>query len=384
MLNKLVIIARAGWISRNGVTYFQDNDGYYIDSIAPLFERIDVISREINEAELLRVHYAYRFSNKNIRLKRGMEPFRLRHPYQILVAVFTTLKTLVNADVVYSFVNTVRGSLYLLLASYMFRKKTIAYNGSNRKDVLAAYGISGLRNKLSLFLENEAMKRADARIVTGPLLYARYSVLGPTFMATPLSRVLQKEAGQRAPRGVRESIRLLSIAHLRKEKNFDILIRACGVLRERGMRFELNVVGDGLVRPELEKLAHSLGVNDCVVFHGYISDLEELSKQYCHNDILLLASQVEGFPRAVWEAIHFGLYVILAEVGGVGSIFDNNDMHILKHPTPEAYADAILEVSRNPEKLFSSVQSAQAKFDKLFAQSPVEQFQNCLAILGNE
>jgi glycosyltransferase involved in cell wall biosynthesis len=272
----------------------------------------------------------------------------------------------------------------LLLASCVLRKKTIAYNGINREDVFAAYGTSGFRKKLSLFLENEAMKRADARIVTGPLLYVRYSTFGPTFMATPLSAVLQKKTDQRSPRSMGESIRLLSIAHFRKWKNLDILIRACGILRERGVRFELNVVGDGLMRPELEKLVHILGLNDCVVFHGYISDPEELCRHYRHNDILLLASQVEGFPRAVWEAIHFGLYVILAEVGGVESIFDNNDMHILKNPAPEAYADAILEISRNPEKSFASVQSAQAKFNKLFAHSPVEQFQNCLALLGNE
>ena len=77
---KLVIISRAGWTTRNGVAYFQDNDGLYIDGVSRFFESVDVISRNLDKAESSSIKYGYQFLNKNIRLISGMERFSKRRP----------------------------------------------------------------------------------------------------------------------------------------------------------------------------------------------------------------------------------------------------------------------------------------------------------------
>lgn len=382
-LGRLAVISRAGWITHDGVRYFQDNDGFYLDGIACYFEVVDVVSQEFVVGSDAVPNYGYRFKSHLVRLLSGMEPLSLKHPLRWFQRNAVILYALWKADLVYCFVNTLRGSIYLLIASIVFRKSTIAYNGTDRDALLRASGMDGLKAWVRLTLEKSAMRCADARIVTGAVLYSRYEELPLTFMAAPVSAAIQAYPFSMPRRESRGSeLRLLCVAHLRALKNISVLIHACRILKDKGMAFCLNIVGDGPTKSELMRTAESLGISLQVRFHGYVNDPAVLVNHYRKNDVFLFASTVEGFPRAVWEAIHFGLYVITSRVGGVERLFSSDDMTILNRSEPEEYANALLAIAADPEKRRMAVEAARARFQKLFQCDAFGQFGQCLQVLA--
>jgi glycosyltransferase involved in cell wall biosynthesis len=382
---KLVVISRAGWMRDAMGVRFQDNDGQYIESIALLFGQVVIIGREYSY-DAPRVNYQFRFRSPNIKLVDGMGPISWSQPLKMLSSVWLALREMMTADVIYCFVNTARGSLYLLFARWFFRKPALVYCGTDRETLLASEGRPRLERILLVQLERLAMRQASARIVTGPRLYNKYKFHVPTVMTAPVSSLLSIEGPGRVDLKTKKSplCRLLCVSHLRAMKNIDSILHACKDLLDQGVPFRLHIVGDGDHRQKLEARAIALGLDRHVHFHGYITEAERLARLYSENDVFVFASTVEGFPRAVWEAIHFGLYVICVSVGGIEDIFGNEDMTILPQPDPELIAKSVAIIARNPTAAARAAASARQKMTQLFTQTPAEQFESCLADAMNK
>jgi glycosyltransferase involved in cell wall biosynthesis len=62
--------------------------------------------------------------------------------------------------------------------------------------------------------------------------------------------------------------RILSVGRLVPKKGFDVLLRACGELRRRGIDFDLRIVGGGELHDELLILAEQEGIADRVRLVG--------------------------------------------------------------------------------------------------------------------
>src|SRR5437867_3912598 len=63
---------------------------------------------------------------------------------------------------------------------------------------------------------------------------------------------------------------ILSIGRLVEKKGFDILIDAAALLRRRGLKFKVEVVGEGPLRRSLEERIHSLGLDDTFTLRGML------------------------------------------------------------------------------------------------------------------
>ena len=110
----------------------------------------------------------------------------------------------------------------------------------------------------------------------------------------------------------------------------------------------LRIVGDGPARPELERLAAALGIEDKVTFTGWCRDLNEV---YGGADVVLLSSLNEGTPVAVIEALAAARAVIATSVGGVPDVIQDGKTGRLVPPrSPEAFAAALDELSRDPSR----------------------------------
>ncbi|MFA7717369.1 MAG: glycosyltransferase [Candidatus Absconditabacterales bacterium] len=70
------------------------------------------------------------------------------------------------------------------------------------------------------------------------------------------------------------------------------------------------IIGDGPERPSLEKLVHSLGLQDNIVFLGM---QKNIFKYLNVADVFLYASEVEGFPNVLIEAKEVGLPIITSD-----------------------------------------------------------------------
>lgn len=98
-------------------------------------------------------------------------------------------------------------------------------------------------------------------------------------------------------------LRLVSVARLSYEKNFNYLLNTCKLLNEAGIPFVLHHAGTAKKPEVIEEikqyiLDHSL--QDQVILHGFSNDAKIILDQ---ADIFLSASHTEGHPVAVLEAM---------------------------------------------------------------------------------
>src|SRR5262249_26345278 len=109
--------------------------------------------------------------------------------------------------------------------------------------------------------------------------------------------------------------RILSIGRLVPKKGFDVLVRACGELRRRGVEFELRVIGGGQLRDELRALAAKEGVGDRVHFLGsrtqaeVIAELAE-AELFALSPVVMPNGDRDGIPNVLLEAMAAALPVV--------------------------------------------------------------------------
>ena len=80
------------------------------------------------------------------------------------------------------------------------------------------------------------------------------------------------------------------------------------------------LVGDGILRSELEARVHQLGIDDNVQFLGYRNDVEGILGLL---DTFVLPSLEEGMSNAVLEAMAHGLPIIVTDSAGSFEIVEN-------------------------------------------------------------
>ena len=104
-------------------------------------------------------------------------------------------------------------------------------------------------------------------------------------------------------------LRVLFVGRLSAAKNVAVLLRAVAQLRDAGIVLCCTIIGDGPERAALDRLCAELDLADRVTFAGGLPFTAVLD-HYAQADGLVLASQTEGWPKALAEGMAFGLVCI--------------------------------------------------------------------------
>jgi len=143
--------------------------------------------------------------------------------------------------------------------------------------------------------------------------------------------------------------RIITVARLDEwEKGVGQVIRAMPLVRARIAGAEYVVVGSGMIRAELEKLAGECGVTPSVRFAGRVSD-EELSRLYASSAVFAMPSSKEGFGIVYLEAWRYGLPVVAGNRDASPEVVDDAVNGLIVDPTsPEAIAQALVRLLEDP------------------------------------
>ncbi|ADV65822.1 glycosyltransferase family 4 protein [Deinococcus maricopensis] len=118
------------------------------------------------------------------------------------------------------------------------------------------------------------------------------------------------------------------------------LLRAWAAARRPG-EARLVFAGDGPLRPDLERLARDLGVQDTVTFAGWV-DADQAGALLDASDLLVLPSHHEGQPLSILEAMARGLAIIATRVGGIPDLIEDGVSGLLVPPgDPDRLCDAL-------------------------------------------
>jgi phosphatidyl-myo-inositol dimannoside synthase len=142
---------------------------------------------------------------------------------------------------------------------------------------------------------------------------------------------------------------ILTIARLEdRYKGHDVVMRALPLIRAHIPDVRWVIVGDGPLRPGLERLAAAQGVADSVHFAGPVSD-EERDHLLSRAHVFTMPSRLpaggfagEGFGIVYLEANARGVPVVAGNVGGAVDAVEHGRTGLLVDPTDHlAIADAI-------------------------------------------
>lgn len=155
-------------------------------------------------------------------------------------------------------------------------------------------------------------------------------------------------AAMRAELGVADDeVLSLTVANLRKNKDYPNLLRAARLALDAEPRLRFAAVGQGPLVQEVAALHADLDLGDRFLLLGFRRDVHDLMAA---ADLFTLASAHEGLPVAVMEAFANGLPVVATAVGGLPQQVSDGIPGTLVPPgEPQALADALVAVSRDAQ-----------------------------------
>ncbi len=123
-------------------------------------------------------------------------------------------------------------------------------------------------------------------------------------------------------------------------------------VHEYGLAFSAVIIGDGELKPQLEKLLGEYRLTACVHMLGSIAHQRWL-EILAASDILLMPSEYEGISIALLEAIAAGVVPVVARVGGQNEIVSHNAGVLIPHGDNELqeYVGAVRRLLSDPSVL---------------------------------
>jgi glycosyltransferase involved in cell wall biosynthesis len=151
-------------------------------------------------------------------------------------------------------------------------------------------------------------------------------------------------------------VKLLAVGRFARTKGFDVLLKACKVMMDRGFKFKLTLVGSGFQGPLLKNLHHRLDLGDCVDMPGFLSH-DQLTHLLRTHDMLVVPSVVhssgdrDGIPNVIMEALSHRLPVVATDVCGITEVVRHGETGLIApQKDPEALADAIMDMAADRER----------------------------------
>lgn len=137
-------------------------------------------------------------------------------------------------------------------------------------------------------------------------------------------------------------------------KGQEVLLRALGLLQERGTPFRALVVGSPFPGNEphlarLKELAAALGLGGQVAF---LEERDDIWPLYARMDVFVLPSILpEGLGNVVIEAMAMGLPVVASRCGGVVDLIEDGQSGLLFTPGSDAeLAERLAELAGWPQR----------------------------------
>jgi glycosyltransferase involved in cell wall biosynthesis len=173
----------------------------------------------------------------------------------------------------------------------------------------------------------------DAALAAGVGRAAQYAVV-------PNGVHVERFAVEPAPRAGT----VVMVARLAPPKRADLVVRAVALLHQRGVDVRLQLVGGGPLLPQVASV-----VAECraAAYVDLLGDRDDVPALLACAGCFVLASDYEGCPLSVLEAMAAGVPVVVTRVGGIDEVV-TPATGVVVGPTAAELAEAIESVFADP------------------------------------
>ena len=149
--------------------------------------------------------------------------------------------------------------------------------------------------------------------------------------------------------------KLVSVGRLSEQKGQLLLVEALGQLRRQGLRVELDFVGDGELRSQLERAIAEQGLSDSVKITGW-ADGETVRHILDACSAFVLPSFAEGLPVVIMEAMARGRPVLSTYVAGIPELVQpGQNGWLVAAGSADELANAVREVVTTPFEVLAEM-----------------------------
>lgn len=188
-----------------------------------------------------------------------------------------------------------------------------------------------------------------------PVVYLPYGVP----MATP---------GEISTRDPSAPLRVLYLGRLEQEqKRVRLFPEILRHLAASGIPFHWTIAGEGSERGYLEARLRSPSATQTVSFAGAVA-YAAVPALLARHDVFLLASDYEGLPLSLLEAMGCGLVPVVSDLpSGIPEVVDKTTGCLVPIDHVAGYAQAIVELHQNRDLFAARSTAARARVEKNFS-----------------
>lgn len=140
------------------------------------------------------------------------------------------------------------------------------------------------------------------------------------------------------------------IGRITKLKRIDFILRSLKMVKDRGIKFKFFVVGKGFEMGVLKKLCSSLGLDDCVIFTGFL-ERDLFPQLLARANLLLFPSIYDNFGLVKVECAAYETPGVFIENSCAGyGVADGVDGYLSKNDET-SFADKICEATKDYDEL---------------------------------
>jgi glycosyltransferase involved in cell wall biosynthesis len=144
---------------------------------------------------------------------------------------------------------------------------------------------------------------------------------------------------------------LLYVGQLNWKKNILLILEGAALLRRRGKRFTVVLTGQGPDEHAIRVKAGELGLSDCVVFTGHVSDTALLDGLYQCAALFTFPSLYDTFSLVMREAAVMGTPSVLSRGSAAAETVKDGYNALLCGNTPESFASVVEANMEDAQKL---------------------------------
>ncbi|MFM9826577.1 glycosyltransferase family 4 protein [Flavobacterium sp.] len=231
--------------------------------------------------------------------------------------------------------------------------KPIAIAQQGRTDLWPENGISIPLKKM---IQRYAFKKADLIHAWGPVMTVSMKAMGVDMnkvLVLPKGIDVTKFANKK--HNPSHKITAIVTRSLMPEYRHNTILKAFGILNQKGIDFKLTIVGDGILNSSLKVLAQELDIENKVEFTGLIPNtkLPEVLQQ----SIFYISMPItEGLSASLFEAMASNCYPIVTDIIANKSWIEHRkNGQLITIDDSKMLADEILWAFENKEHRINAV-----------------------------
>ena len=198
----------------------------------------------------------------------------------------------------------------------------------------------------------------------------------PSFSEIELTKAREKSKDK----NLTYPLQLLFVGRLSRSKGVHRVLQIAKRLHERGVNYQLTLVGDGPERPKFTAFVKQQGLGNEIRFTGW-QPMNTLGKYYEAAHFLIFPSSSEGWPKVLSEAMAYGVVPLASSIASIPQILEETKAGLAISPDNiQGYINAIMQYTQIATTWNQASQNGQ----KAAAQFTYEHYLSEIRILFNQ